>query len=327
VRVILPRPAHIYHADWSKDATKRWSCKAARHGDGRYFISAPQPVGDLGRFVELLRASTANGPVLAGFDFPIGFPRAYGERAGITDFRRWLATFDGWPDLRPVSTLEEVTVQRPFYPLSVPVKGVANKGAFRKRLLERDVVAGNDPLLRGCDVGSGGRTACSLFWTIGPNQVGQAAVSGWRDVLKPLLANDEYQVAIWPFDGSLVDLLAVHRVTVVETYPAEFYSSGYFGADLTGPAGEPFAKSKQLHLEHATRKLLAWATAAGCHVEDEGAYLQSIAAGKDDAFDALIGCLGMFVCLQRPWSELVHASPIEGWIFGRSSGSAELSFS
>ena len=70
-----------------------------------------------------------------------------------------------------------------------------------------------------------GKRRCSLFWTLGPNQVGKAAIIGWRDVLTPALGSDK-SVVLWPFDGSLDQLLKPGNVVIVETYPAECY--GWF---------------------------------------------------------------------------------------------------
>ena len=45
-----------------------------------------------------------------------------------------------------------------------------------------------DVLLRKCEIGRiGRRAACSLFWTLGGNQVGKGAIAGWRDLLGPAL--------------------------------------------------------------------------------------------------------------------------------------------
>ena len=45
-------------------------------------------------------------------------------------------------------------------------------------------------LLRRCERGGNGhKQACCLFWTLGGNQVGKAAIIGWRDVLAPALRN------------------------------------------------------------------------------------------------------------------------------------------
>lgn len=75
----------------------------------------------------------------------------------------------------------------------------------------------SDELKRRCE-----RKAEALFWLVGAKQVGRAAISGWRDLLAPALAN-ETELSIWPFDGPLFDLLARPGIVVAETYPAAMY--------------------------------------------------------------------------------------------------------
>ena len=62
-----------------------------------------------------------------------------------------------------------------------------------------------------------------------PNQVGKAAIIGWRDVLAPALL-DGGPVSLWPFDGALPSLLVPGNVVIAETYPAECY--GWFDGVL-----------------------------------------------------------------------------------------------
>ncbi len=52
-----------------------------------------------------------------------------------------------------------------------------------------------------------------LFWTLGGNQVGKGAISGWREIIVPRL--DE--IGLWPFDASLADLASSKPVIVAET--------------------------------------------------------------------------------------------------------------
>ena len=60
-------------------------------------------------------------------------------------------------------------------------------------------------------------------WLVGGNQAGAAAITGWRDLFGPALANKDIAVSIWPFDGDLVKLLRRRSVVVAETYPADVY--------------------------------------------------------------------------------------------------------
>ena len=67
---------------------------------------------------------------------------------------------------------------------------------------------------------------CALFWTLGGQQVGKAAISGWTQVLAPALRRlgDNPSISIWPFSGCLADLLQPGSTVLAETYPAEYYA-------------------------------------------------------------------------------------------------------
>jgi hypothetical protein len=64
-------------------------------------------------------AGGASGSALLGFDFPLGVPHAYAERAGIGAWCDFLATLDGdaGREFFAVATRrEEISLRRPFYP-------------------------------------------------------------------------------------------------------------------------------------------------------------------------------------------------------------------
>jgi hypothetical protein len=93
---------------------------------------------------------------------------------------------------------EQVSLHRPFYPRT-PTRGVS-----RSALVAGLGVAHFDELLRACErAPTDGRTACSVFWTLGGNQVGRAAISGWREIIAPAVQSG---ARLWPFDGRLADL-------------------------------------------------------------------------------------------------------------------------
>ena len=77
-------------------------------------------------------------------------------------------------------------------------------------------------LSRACDRATAERPAgAPLFWTLGANQSGKAAIAAWRDMLLPTLASDADSIRLWPFAGAFRALLAPGKVTLAETYPAE----------------------------------------------------------------------------------------------------------
>ncbi len=201
-------------------------------------------------------------------------------------------------------------MHRPFYPNG------KYEGKKKQELFSGHGVASAELLLRRCERGGmGQKRACCLFWTLGGNQVGKAAIIGWRDVLAPAL-RDAGPVSLWPFDGPLPSLLVPRTVVIAETYPAECY--GWFSKDPLG------SKRNQDDRRKFGALLLRWADShevmlANCLTEDiQGGFAQG-----DDAFDAVVGLFGMLqVCLgQRATGEPDDREirGIEGWILGRES--------
>jgi hypothetical protein len=180
-------------------------------------------------------------------------------------------------------------------------------------------------LLRRCDREQVNRRAAApLFWTMGAQQVGKAAIIGWRDVLAPALRNKAVDLAIWPFSGPLHTLLQPGRVVVAETYPAECYR--HLGVTLAvkdtfGHSG----KRSQYARRHNAPRLLAWASETGVTLDAElqKQINEGFGASRDgeDPFDAIIGLFGTLnVALKRrppgePYDEDVRR--IEGWILGQ----------
>ncbi len=172
-----------------------------------------EPVGPIQTLLARLDAEAAGRPVALGVDFPIGLPRAYaalhgGETTGFPDFLRGIS-----PGFMQVCTaLHEVGPARPFYPM----RGV--RGMTRVSHAQALGLADAAGLSRACDRATAERPAgAPLFWTLGANQTGKAAISAWRDLLLPALG----QVALWPFEGAFLGLLTPGRVAIAETYPAE----------------------------------------------------------------------------------------------------------
>ncbi len=303
----------VYHADWSTDAPKRWCAKATLGADGRYTASAPQRVGNPDVLIEQLRQQAGEaGCAFVGFDFPIGVPAFYGDRAGISNFRDLLPRLGigEWKDFYTVCDHpHQISVRRPFYPNG------GYKGRRKQDLFRGHDVSAVEFLLRHCERGGEGRKeACCLFWTLGGNQVGKAAIAGWRDVLAPALRNKN-PVSLWPFAGTLSSLLVPGSIVIAETYPAECY--GWFSDDPLGSKRDPDDRKK------FGASLLRWADAHSVIVEgDLREEMQGgFSHGEDDAFDAVVGLFGMLqVALGQPApgepnDRVIRA--IEGWILGR----------
>ena len=309
-------PDLVVHADWGFAAGKRWMAVARRSG-GRYRAGAPEPVGDLGTFWDRLRDRAEGGHVLAGFDVPIGVPRVWAEAAGVGSFPdlltalgagRWRRFYD------LVRSPGEIAPERPFYP--------AGNGAGSRRadVVEALGAADFDALRRRCERATATRRAANpLFWTVGGQQVGRAAIVGWRDLLAPELQRDPGALALWPFDGPLGALVRDRPLVVAETYPAEA------GLHLGLPApGRGWAKTSQDGRRAQAPALLSWADRRGVALAD--ALRDQIADGfggrraAEDPFDAVVGLLGMLeVALghRAPGAPDDHAvRSVEGWILG-----------
>jgi hypothetical protein len=310
-------PALVAHADWSKDAGKRWMARAVLQRNGRYLAQAPEVVGELASLLGRLLAEAGSGAsVFLGFDFPIGLPKAYAERAGIRDFLEVLPRLGrgGWERFYCVCERpEQISLSRPFYPYRPG-------GTNRQYLVDALAVGSIDDLRRCCELAHPGRRAAApLFWTLGAQQVGKASIVGWRDVLGRALRDDTLDLAIWPFSGHLFELFYPGRVVVAETYPAEFYP--HVGV-------MPFVR-KQVQADRAAQapRLLRWADDAGVDLQAGLRAAIEIGFGAhragEDLFDAAVGLFGMLNVLLRrrspgePDDESVRT--IEGWILGQTA--------
>jgi hypothetical protein len=303
-------PMAVYHADWGTAPKKRWLCNAVLEGDG-YRAHSPAPVGDHRGFMNRVKNETGEtGAAVVGFDFPIGILARYAALLGVTEFKPFLLQLGGgdFVDFYRISvTSSEVSKYRPFYPQ-------APGRTKHSHLLSALGLTFIDELRRKCDLANDvRRAACPLFWTLGANQVGRAAIIGWQDVLAPAVGSDK-SVVLWPFDGSLDSLLKPGNIVVVETYPAECYCWFFQSEPLRG-------KGKLEVRRQAGPALLKWAHSANVTLAPELRRTIEDGFPNDDAFDATVGLFGMLeVILNRrnsgePDDEGVRK--IEGWIFGQ----------
>jgi mannose-6-phosphate isomerase-like protein (cupin superfamily) len=258
-----------------------------------------------------LAGEAGGGSVLAGFDFPIGLPAAYAERAGISSFREAFPALGGGEWARffePAERPEEISLRRPFYP--------RRPGGAKREHLHRGLGLAAPELLRACDRPTATRrAAASLFWTLGGQQVGSAAIAGWRDLLQTALRDDALDMAIWPFDGPLEELFAPGRIVVAEAYPTEFY--GHLGVTFAGARkGDRAARSTN------AAALLGWRRRVGVELEPQLEHELRAGFASDDAFDALVGLFGTLNIVMKhrepgePDDERVRG--IEGWMLGRA---------
>ena len=307
--------ATLVHADWSVHPSKRWIALAKRRARG-WTVSSLSGVGPGHEYLAWLFAAAGEGPVLAGFDFPIGLPSFFGARIGQTNFRAALGVFGGgrWSKFYDVAGEPgEIALERPFYPRR------ADRGRRQVDLLHAHGVATINDLRRRCEVRTPIRlAACPLFWTLGPNQVGKAAITGWQEILAPAVARG---AGIWPFDGDLHVLAQAHRLVIAETYPAEAYHHLNIG----------FARheSKRRTKDRACRAsaIFAWASAYGVSFRPTVHQWIDSGCGFDhlgeDRFDALLGLLAMIEVAEGRRSDgAPDDEPVrrwEGWILGQTN--------
>jgi hypothetical protein len=262
-----------------------------------------------------------NHRVIIGFDFPIGFPETFGLRTGFSGFLDALPNLGrgNWSNFfTKTDDASLVCIQRPFYPRTGKPAGSTSAEKQEKALgIPRS------QLFRRCELQTYNRTKASpLFWTIGAKQVGTAAMSGWQEILKPLLDDKQRKFKIWPFEGSLESILKSDCDIVVETYPGEAYNHIDFPKHWKGKRNQSDRKDRAVDI-------LGWmerngVTAAGpirSRIED------GFGAGSkgEDPFDAVVGICSMISVVEGKRSEgpknfraSEALTTYEGWIFGQT---------
>jgi hypothetical protein len=304
--------ARLIHSDWSTTPNKRWAVEARNMSSG-WLVEAPRPVGRIEEFLSDLLGSPQ--PTLAGFDFPIGIPAAHARRAKVSRFTEVLEVLGAgeWSEFYRVCDREnEISLHRPFYPR------VSSSIARQAHLVEALGFDDIDALKRACERKTETRkAACSLFWTLGGNQVGKAAISGWQSVVQPARREG---ALIWPFDGGLEALSKANHLVICETYPAEAYGH----VDVRFPPRA--SKQRQSDRRAAIVSLLSRSSKHGIRFSDamRDALVDGFGPLKsgEDPFDAALGLLGMIEVAEgrRPATPTsVEAVDCEGWILGQAA--------
>jgi hypothetical protein len=261
-----------------------------------------------------LRASAAGGAVALGVDLPVGLPRAYAAHLPERDFRHFLTTLAARPDFfRVCASLAEIAPDRPFY----PTRGIA--GMTRASHAEALGLDGAAALSRACDRATTERPAgAPLFWTLGANQSGKAAIAAWQHLLLPALA-DRQDLRIWPFAGPFRSLLAPGAVALAETYPAE--ALRHLGIRLKGSKrrqSDRVAVAGQLRGAMATLAVLPDLAMEQAMTDGFGAD-----AAGEDRFDSVLGVLCVLNVLagNRPDTapEDQWIRQWEGWVLGQTA--------
>ena len=299
----------LVHSDWSINPSKRWTATAVRvRSDWRIASLLQTPPSS--EFLTFLFDRSFR--TLAGFDFAVGLPQVYLDKIEM-DFLKFLVVIGDrpWDEFSSVAvSSDQISIHRPFYPKS------ALRGVRRSDLVRGLAVESFADLLRTCERKTSGRRAASpIFWTLGGNQVGKAALSGWNEVLRPARKRG---AQFWPFDGSL-ETLTTRTLTIAETYPAEAYR--HIGFNL---------QSNMSKRDQSSRKWAAASIIQRCktyHIQLTEDIQSSIVDGfgrqssGEDAFDALAGLLSMIEVAEgrRPASPFTNLAvqKREGWILGQ----------
>jgi len=304
----------------------------ARRDGTAWHLAEPRLVGQVPDFLTRLRDEADGGAVALGVDLPIGVPRAYAVRRPEAGFLDFLGQTQNWPDFyRVCAALDEIRPERPFY----PARGV--KGMTRAAHAAALGLEGARGLSRACDRATAERPAgAPLFWTLGANQTGKAAIAAWTGLLLPALARPisatngspepssresrpDPALRLWPFDGPFRSLLAPGVIAMAETYPAEalrhlaivLRGSKRRQSDRAAVAAPLLDAMRRL--DTAPAPPLAAAIADGFGADAAG----------EDRFDCVLGVLCVINVLagnrpdtapDDPW---LHAW--EGWVLGQTA--------
>ncbi|MGD0109279.1 MAG: hypothetical protein ABSC06_35370 [Rhodopila sp.] len=302
------------HADWSIDPRKRWITVAARTTTS-WTLAEPRLVGDVATLLPRLTEEAEGGAVALGADLPIGLPRAYAAVRPETDFRAFLRNVGGMPDFFTVcASLDELRPDRPFY----PARGIAGMTRLSHALaLGLTDAAG---LSRACDRATAERPAgAPLFWTLGANQSGKAAIAAWQHLILPALKNSEPSLRLWPFEGPFRSLLSAGSVALAETYPAE--ALRHLGMKLRG--------SKRRHADRCAAGGALMTVMERLLATPDDAMRRAVLTGfgadasGEDRFDSVLGVLCVLNVLAGNRPDTAPGDPWiqrwEGWVLGQTA--------
>jgi hypothetical protein len=306
-------PTLVAHADWSMNPRKCWITVIRRTGSD-WIVSAPRQVGEPGTLLRRLVEEADGGAVALGADLPIGLPRAYAATRPESDFPGFLRGLGAMPDFFSVcATLDDIRHDRPFYPR----RGIAGMTRLSHALALG--LADASGLSRHCDRATAERPAgAPLFWTLGANQSGKAAIAAWQTVILPGLDSCP-KLNLWPFEGPFRSLLAPRTVTLAETYPAE--ALRHLSIRLTG------SKRRQSDRVAAAGALLQAADRLGASLDSpmHAAVMNGFGADAtgEDRFDSALGALCVLNVVAGNRPDIAPADPWiqrwEGWVLGQTA--------
>lgn len=269
-------------------------------------------MGDPAALVAELLAE--NVPLVLGLDLPLGVPRGFAAGRPEEDFLSFLRGLTASPEFFLVSpTLETVSCDRPFY----PARGI--KGMTRAAHASALGLRGAADLSRLCDRATAERPAgAPVFWTLGANQSGKAAITAWRDWLSPALSAGA-PLRFWPFQGGLHNLLAPGVAVLAETYPAE--ALRHLGVTLAGSKRAVEARRAAAPGLRMAMERLGVTPGRGLAVALEEGF--GADAAGEDRFDSLLGLLCVIGVLEGARPDFIPEDPWvrcwEGWVLGQTA--------
>lgn len=294
---------NIIAVDWGKDVRKR---SAYRAEVSARLISRLKFDGSLSHLVEF--AATLEPPVLIGIDAAIGFPSAAWNRLVGNEPDPTASFIDYLLDCQlpahffdPIQTPEEWAPTQPFVrppPGSWSLKAFigASKGGFYRRIDRR--LNGN-PIFVTCGI---------------PGSVGSGTRALWLELLA---LEPKSAFSVWPFHGSLDQLVLAGKPVIAEIYPKACY-----GIALAESLPSPLlsiAKTRQHAREDGIERLMkaGWVTTNNVRIQDG----QQATANEDD-FDALLSAaalLRLFLEEAPIESQVSENLSMEGGVLGSAS--------
>jgi hypothetical protein len=280
-----------------------------------WHVSAPQPVGPPETLLQRLAELAGDEAVALGIDCPIGLPRAYAQlHATAADFPSFLRALpETGAFWQAAASVDEILPGRPFY----PARGM--RGMTRLSHARALGLADAASLSRACDRATSERPAgAPLFWTLGANQSGKAAIAAWRDVLCPALRAPR-PPRLWPFEGGFCSLLGRGEMVVAETYPAEALRQlGLVPAGSKRRPADRAAYAPGLRLAMSRLDVVGEAAAEAMIDTGFGAD-----AAAEDRFDSFLGALCVLSVAIGQRVDFVPPDPLirqwEGWVLGQTA--------
>ena len=284
------------------------------------FCNANGDPWTLSAVLELGRRLRDQGPVLLAFDMPLGIPASYLDAARAVP--RWSAatSFVEWLPLACAEGTFHTNVDQPeAWAVEQPFARVPSGSGSLKRIHARAAREGV-VLRREVDALT---NATPVFIAAGiPGAMGTAARQLWRE-LSEALTLPSRDFGVWPFEGTLQEVLETHGLAVGELLPHAALAIALLDEP---PAERPrlyLAKAYAEDRARALTQLQAARWTQPLRIDDEGL---AHAGSSPEAFAALMSAAALLRCTLEgtALSALEHEDSVaEGGLLG--SGSVNLS--